>query len=48
MSNLVRCIFYYGSGTIRTNDKGVDVSDFQFVDMDLTAPQTWSVNQLKD
>ena len=46
MSTLVR--FFYGSGTVRTNDQGVDLSEFQFVDMDMNAPATWSISQAKD
>ena len=48
MSDLVKCYFYYSPGTVRTNELGADLSEFRFAEMDLTAPQTWSVRQLKD
>ena len=41
-------VFYYGSGTVRSNEMGVDLSEFQFVEMYLTAPKTWTVEQLND
>ena len=47
MSNIVKCVFYYGFVTVRTNKMGVDLSEFQFVEMDLTAPQIWTVEQLR-
>ena len=40
--------FFYGSDTVRTNDQGVDLSEFQFVDMDMNAPATWSISQAED
>ena len=46
MSTLVR--FFYGSGTVQTNDQIVDLSEFQLVDMDMNAPATWSISQAND
>ena len=48
MSDLVKCYFYYGPGTVRTNELGADLSEFRFAEQFLTAPETWSVSQLKD
>lgn len=48
MSDLVKFVFYYGSDTVQTNEQGVDLSQFNYVELDLTAPQTWSVSQLKE
>jgi hypothetical protein len=48
MSDIVKFVFYYGSGTVLTNEHGVDLSQFQYVELDLTAPQTWTVSQLKE
>ena len=48
MSDLVKFVFYYGFGTVQTNEQGADLSEFDFVELDLTAPQTWSVSQLKE
>ena len=33
MSDLVKCVFYYGSGTVRTNHLGADLSEFRFVEV---------------
>ena len=48
MSDVVKFIFYYGPGTVQTNEMGADLSDFQYVEVPLTAPKTWSVSQLTD
>ena len=48
MSNLVKFVFYYGPGTVRTNDYGADLSEFQYTEQNLSAPQTWSLSQLKE
>jgi hypothetical protein len=40
MSDVVKFVFYYGSGTVVTNEHGADLSQFQYVELDLTAPQT--------
>ena len=48
MSDLVKFIFYYGPSTVQTNEMGADLSDFQYIEVPLTAPQTWSVSQLKE
>ena len=44
MSDVVTFIFYYGPGTIQTNEIGVDLSEFEHIEVPLTAPQTWSVS----
>ena len=48
MTNLVKFVFYYGHGNVRTNDFGADLGEFMCTQLDLTAPQTWSVSQLKE
>ena len=48
MSDLVKIMFFYGPGRVRMCDTGADLSDFQYTDVDLPAPQTWSLSQVKD
>jgi hypothetical protein len=48
MSNVVKFVFYYAPGTVQTNEMEADLSDFQYIKVSLTAPQTWSVSQLTD
>jgi hypothetical protein len=48
MSDVVTFIFYYGPGTVQTNEIGVDLSEFKHIEVPLTAPQTWSLSQLKE
>jgi hypothetical protein len=48
VSNIVKIVFLYGLGNVLSNEMGVDRSEFKFVSMDLTAPKTWTVEQLKD
>ena len=44
MSEVVKFVFYYNHGTVRTNEMGADLSDFQHIEVPLTAPQIWSVS----
>jgi hypothetical protein len=44
----MKFVVHYGSSTIRTNQMRVDLSEFQFMELELTAPKTWTVSQLKD
>jgi len=48
MSDVVKFVFYYGSGTVQTTETGADLSEFDYIEVPLTAPQTWSVSQLKE
>ena len=48
MSDLVKFIFFYGPGNVQTNEIGVDLSEFEHIDVALTDPQTWSLSQLKE
>jgi hypothetical protein len=48
MSDVVKFVFYYGPGTVQTNEHGADLSEFKYVELDLTAPPTWTVGQLKE
>ena len=44
----MRCVFYYGSGTVRINELEADLSEFRCSDVELNAPQTWALSQLKN
>ena len=48
MSDLVRCVFYYGSGTVRINELGADLSEFRCSEVELNAPQTWALSQCQN
>ena len=48
MSELVKFVVHYGSGTVQTNQMGADLSEFKFIELELTAPKTWTVSQLTD
>ena len=47
MSDVVKFRFYYGPGTIQTTEMGADLSEFTHIEVPMSAPQTWSVSQLK-
>ena len=47
MSDEVKFRFYYGPGTVKINEFGVDLSEFTHIEVPMSAPQTWSVSQLK-
>ena len=38
MSEVVSIVVYYGYGTVRTNEYGVDLSEFENVEIPLTEP----------
>ena len=38
MSEVVSIVVYYGYGTVRTNESGVDLSEFVNVEIPLTEP----------
>lgn len=42
MSGVVKFVFYYGSDIVLTTEHGADLSQFKYVELDLTAPQTWT------
>ena len=48
MSNVVKFRFYYGPGTVQTNEMGADLNEFTHIEVSMSAPQTWSVSQLKE
>ena len=48
MSDVVKCTFYYGHGTVLINELGADLSQFQYSELELNSPQTWSISQVKD
>jgi len=48
MSDVVKFIFYYDPGTVQTTEMGADLSEFTHIEVPMSAPQTWSVGQLKE
>ena len=48
MSDLVKFRFFYGPGRVQMCDTGADLSEFAYIDVDLTAPETWSLSEAKD
>ena len=48
MSDVVKFRFYYGPGTVQTTELGADLSEFTHIEVPISAPQTWSVSQLKE
>ena len=48
MSVVVKFRFYYGPGTVQTTELGADLSEFTHIEVPMSAPQTWSVSQLKE
>src|SRR4051812_17406617 len=48
MSDIVKFIFYYCRGTVQTNEIGVDLSEFAYIEVPLNDPQKWSISQVTD
>ena len=48
MSNLVKCLFFYGPGEVVVNEHGADLGEFRWSELELSDPETWSISQLKD
>ena len=48
MFELVKFVLYHGIGNVRTNEMGIDLSEFQHVDLNLPAPETVSFSQVKE
>jgi hypothetical protein len=48
MSDLVKFVVYYDRGNVRTTPVEADLSEFQYVELDLPAPKTWCVYELKE
>ena len=48
MFDVVKCMFYYGVGTVLTNEFGADLSQFQHLELELNYPRTWSISQVKE
>ena len=46
--HIIKFIFYYGPGVVQTNEIGVDLSEFEHIEVPLTAPQTWSASLLEE
>ena len=44
MSDVVKFVFYYGDGSVQQNEDGMNLSQFQHIELDLTAPKNWSVS----
>lgn len=47
MSELVNFAVYYGPGTVRTNEMGVDLSEFARLELQLPSPEKVSITDLK-
>src|SRR3954470_24603105 len=47
MSNLVKCVFYYGPGTVRINEYGADLSEFSYHEAPLIDPKSRPLSELK-
>ena len=47
MSESVKFVLYYGPGIVRINQWGADLSEFANVELQLDAPETVSIIQLK-
>ena len=48
MSDKVKFVFYIGDGTVRKNEMGIDLSEFQPVELELTSPKRWTIEQLTE
>ena len=48
MSDKVKFVFYIGDGNVRKNEMGIDLSEFQPVELELTSPKRWTIEQLTD
>src|SRR3954466_6091724 len=48
MSDLVKIRFHNGPGSVQMCETGADLSEFQYIDVDLPSPQTWSLSEVKD
>ena len=46
MTDIVKIVFYYGMGSVRSNEMGVDLSEFKYVEMSMTAPRTWTIDRM--
>jgi hypothetical protein len=46
MYELVKFVVYYGYDNVQTTDVGTDLSEFQSVELEMSAPQTWRLSQL--
>lgn len=47
MSESVKFVAYYGPGSVRSNEKGIDLSEFKCVDITLSDPEKMNISQLK-
>lgn len=47
MSESLKFVAYYGPGSVRTNEKGFDLSEFKCVDLMLSEPEKMNISQLK-
>jgi hypothetical protein len=49
MSNLVKFVVYYNHGNVQKKiPVGADLSEFQYVELDLSNPKIWRVCQLME
>jgi hypothetical protein len=47
MSESVKFVVYYGPGNVRSNESGVDLTEFAYVELQLTDPEKVNISQLK-
>ena len=48
MSEFVNVVVYYGSGTVRANELGVDLSEFRHVVIPLTDPEKVGISVVEN
>ena len=44
----MKLVSYHGPGNVQMTEIGADPSEFQYVELPVTAPETWSVSQLTE
>src|SRR3954447_8554584 len=48
MSDIVKFVFYFGDGYVQRNVNGIDLSEFEHMELALTSPKYWTIDQLTD
>ena len=47
MSDIVNFVIYYGHGTVRSNEEGIDLSEFPHVEFPFPSPELVSLIQFQ-
>jgi len=47
MSEVVKFVFYYGPGTVRSNEQGIDLSEYLHVEWPFPSPERLSLIQFQ-